>query len=74
MENHKGAARGCFDSLDSNTKNFVMECVAHFHYRNGRHNLDGSMGEIKITPRQFNNILAYVIKDTNEKNSAPDKG
>lgn len=62
MQNHKKLSSGVFEILDEDQKEFVMECVACFHYRNGKSNLDGSMGEINISPGELTNLLAYVLK------------
>ena len=32
-----------------------------FHYRTGKDNGDGSRGEIKITPKQLKDVLAYMF-------------
>jgi hypothetical protein len=60
-KNHKKRSFGAFDSLGDQSKEFVMECVACFHYRNGYINHDNSMGEVKITPKELNDILAYGL-------------
>jgi hypothetical protein len=39
---------------------FIQEIVSHFHYRNGLEHPDGSLGEIKISPKQLRDALAYV--------------
>jgi hypothetical protein len=52
---------GSFDRLSELEKEFVMELVANFHYRNGVKHDDGSMGEIIITPRQMNDCIAFAI-------------
>ena len=50
-----------FDQLSEKEKGQVMEIVANFHYRNGIEQPDGSRGEIKITLKEFNDVLAKVI-------------
>jgi hypothetical protein len=62
MLNHKELSLGCFDSLNSEQKEFIMECKSWFHFMNGKTNPDGSRGEIKITPGELNNLLAYTLK------------
>ena len=51
-----------FNQLDDYEKDFVMMCVAQFHIRNGTRQNDGSRGEIDITSKQMNNLLAFVYK------------
>lgn len=50
-----------FEGLDNPSKELVLEIVAGFNYRNGMHHDDGSRGEIKISPGQFNDALATAI-------------
>jgi len=50
-----------FDQLDvRQDKLLIQEVVSMFHYRNGTRNPDGSMGEIRITPKQLRDALACV--------------
>lgn len=54
--------KGMFGALkDGPTRNKIMEIVANFHIRNGVKQPDFSMGEIKITPGQLNDCLAYML-------------
>lgn len=46
----------------SPTKDLIMGIVANFHIRDGVKHDDGSMGTMKITNRQMNDCLAYMIK------------
>lgn len=40
----------------------IEKMASRYNYRNGKKNDDGSMGEVKISPLQFKNILleAYI--------------
>lgn len=62
MKNHREVSVDFFDLLSADRKNFVMECVACFQYRNGKRNHDGSLGVIRITPKELNDILAYAME------------
>ncbi len=61
----KELIKGNFDSLSDENKEYVMELVAYFHYRTGKSNPDGSLGEIRITLGELNNLLAFVINGKN---------
>ena len=53
---------GFFDKHPNDEqKEFVKEIVAAFHFRNGKKQHDGSLGEIKITIKQLNDCLAYAM-------------
>jgi len=43
----------------------VQEIKACFHMRNGKLQEDGSIGEIKITPKELNDALSYILLLTN---------
>ena len=45
---------------EEETKEVILEVMADFHIRNGVKNIDGSLGEIKITPKQLRDALAYM--------------
>lgn len=62
IKNHKELSVGCFNIIDVNQKQFIMECVAWFHHRDGVLSSDGSLGTIKISLNELNDILAYAIK------------
>ena len=49
-----------FDKLSPEVKDFIMEVVAQYHYRNGTKHPDGSRGDINITLKEMNDTLAYV--------------
>ena len=51
---------GAFDKLSDGHKKLVLELAAIFHFRNGVKNHDGSLGTIKITPKQLINCLAAM--------------
>ena len=61
MENHKDLSKNKFHTINEDEREFVMECVAHFHYRNGNRWPDGSMGDISMSPKEFNDILSYTL-------------
>jgi hypothetical protein len=61
MENHKEKSLDSFYGLSNEEKEFIMECVSHFHYRNGVQYDDGSLGTIKISSKQLRDLLAYAI-------------
>ena len=50
---------GAFEKLDGQKKELVMEIVAHFHYRDGKRQPDGSMGSIEISPGELRDCIAY---------------
>ena len=52
-----------FAKLSEPDKKRVMEIVAQYHYRTGEAHNDGSRGVIKITPGEFNNVLADIIME-----------
>ena len=59
--NYEKDIKGMFSAVSGDNKQKIMEIVANFHIRTGVHNPDSSLGEIKITPGQFNDCLAYMI-------------
>jgi len=61
MLNYENDIKGSFGDLSDVQKELVMEVVANFHFRDGVHNPDGSMGTVKITNWQFNDCLAFMI-------------
>ncbi len=67
-EYHLNKSKGVFDSLSKRNQETVMQMVGNFHYRTGTKNADGSVkhedgswGDIKITHKQMNDILAYAL-------------
>lgn len=56
-----------FDLLTQPEKEIVMGIVADYHYRTRVTHDDGSLGEINITPKEFNNVLAKVILDSKSR-------
>lgn len=57
--------QGAFDRVKGEeNRNQIMRIVAEFHYRTGVKQPDGSMGEIRITNRQMNDVVAWVIENT----------
>lgn len=61
MIDYDNEIKDLFDDLPDSMQEKIMEIVANFHIRNGVKHSDGSMGTIKITNRQMNNCLAYMI-------------
>ncbi len=61
MIDYERDIKGVFDTLSDEQQELVMRTVANFHYRNGKKHSDGSMGEIRITNRQFNDCLAAML-------------
>lgn len=54
---------GMFDAaLSEAEQELVMEIVGCFHERDGTKHEDGSRGTIKITPKEMNDILAYLLR------------
>jgi|WetSurMetagenome_2_1015567.scaffolds.fasta_scaffold829392_2 hypothetical protein len=60
--NYNKHIKNSFDSVQSEeVQEFIKEVVANFHYRDGKKHEDGSMGSIEISPRQFNDCLAFTM-------------
>lgn len=57
---------GAFDKLTPEQKEYLHCLHACFTYRNGVRHPDGSRGEIKITPLQMLNLLAYTLLNSKE--------
>ncbi|MFA5395314.1 MAG: hypothetical protein WC346_04770 [Methanogenium sp.] len=62
IPDHKLLATNMFSTLNEAEKNFIMEIVCFYHYRNGVKHEDGSMGTIEISPKEMNDVLAYCYK------------
>jgi hypothetical protein len=58
---HYTNSKDLFKDQSNEDKEFIMEIVANFHYRTGFLNPDGSLGIIKITPGELNDILSYSL-------------
>ena len=41
---------------------FIKEIVAIFHQRDAKKHADGSMGTIKISPKQFRDCIAFAVE------------
>lgn len=52
---------GIFSSIPFALQAPVQEMVAPYHVKNGKKNNDGSVGEIRISPKQLRDLLAFVI-------------
>lgn len=55
-------SKGMFSELPATDQSLLQQIVAHFHVRNSVKHEDGSLGEIKITPAEFRDVLAYVAE------------
>ena len=65
-----GFCKKCCQRLSTTiSKSHSKEIVAQFHIRNGKLNDDGSMGEIKITPRDFLELLGCKDKEIERLNA-----
>ena len=59
--NVKYEAQGSFQKLkDERITKGIQEIVSAYHYRNGKRNNDGSRGTIRISPKEFRDLLAYM--------------
>lgn len=59
---YKRMTRGMFNTvLDSFERKKVKKFVSAYHIRNSVKHEDGSIGEIKITPMELNDLLAYFL-------------
>ena len=59
--NYENDIKGSFDAVPESLKNPIIAIVANFHYRDIYVYPDGSMGTIKISPKQFRDCLAYIV-------------
>jgi hypothetical protein len=52
---------GAFEEVsEPDVQNFIYSIAAEFQYKNGKVNPDGSLGEIKISPKAMVDALAYA--------------
>ena len=63
MINYDKDIKGSFEILSDTTQNSVMEIVANFHIRDEIKHSDGSMGTIKITNKEMNDCLAFIMRN-----------
>lgn len=49
-----------FDQLAPSTQQTLATMKSHYYYLNAKQNEDGSLGEIRITPWQLNELLAQA--------------
>ena len=57
----KNEAKDAFDCLkDQRIIQGIQEIVGCYHYRNGKKHNDGSRGEIRLSPKEFRDLLAYM--------------
>lgn len=61
MLDYNEEVKGSFDLTCESSQQQIMEIVANFHYRDGVKYKDGSYGTIKITNKEFNDCLAYLL-------------
>lgn len=54
--------KGFFDSLPETEREEIMEVVANFHFRDSYRYEDGSVGTIRISPKQLRDCLAFMLK------------
>ena len=45
---------------DESIRQGIMEIVANYHWRNGKQHNDGSRGEIRMSPKELRDLLAYM--------------
>lgn len=64
--NYDSEISNSFDNLDLD-KEKVLVITSNFHFRDGKLHDDGSMGTIRITPKQFNDCVAYAILTTEDR-------
>lgn len=60
-----GCAKDCFDEIDDRQAEFVKTLVSHHHYRNGVRHEDGSMGTVRMSPKQLRDLLSFAIYAVN---------
>lgn len=46
-----------FEELSPEIKEKIDIMKSRFHVRNGKHHEDGSLGDIRISPDEFNQVL-----------------
>lgn len=61
--------KGQFDQCTDDEKALINASFAHFYYRTGPYNAegklkhqDGSWGEIRISPQQLRDLLAFLMR------------
>lgn len=59
--NYDSEISNSYNNLPAELKELVLVITSNFYFRDGKPHDDGSMGTIKITPRQFNNCIAYAL-------------
>mgnify|MGYP001091534817 CR=1 FL=1 len=58
---NKHTIEGCFDMAGPATQGTVEVIATAYHVQNGKQNNDGSAGEIRISPAEFNDLLVYLL-------------
>ena len=60
---HKEMMHNKFNEIgDDKERESILSIMADFHIRNGaKNNIDDSVGEIKITPKEFLDVLAHML-------------
>lgn len=59
------AIKDTFDELNDEQSEFVLRLMSNFFYRNGVKHDDGSMGTIKISPKEFRDALSFAVYSVN---------
>jgi len=71
MINYEKDISGSMVILPEHEKELIMEIIANFHLRNGvKHSEDESLGEIRITPVQLANCLAWCLSRKSKQSCA----
>lgn len=67
--NIKEEAKDAFNVLtDDMIRVGIREIVAAYNWRNGKKNHDGSMGTVRISPKELRDLLAFMSQpDAEEK-------
>lgn len=67
--NFKQQAIDAYDEItDEDVKRAIQWVISRYHIRNGVKNNDGSIGEIRISPKEMQDLLAYMITMGNREN------
>ena len=72
MINYDRDIKGSFNTLSEQSRELIMEIVSNFHFRDGTVHNDNSTGTIKITTKQINDCLAYMIMHKNKYQTGRD--
>ncbi len=61
LEFNRHMTDGCFAMAGPVAQDTVQDIVSCYHVRNGTMHHDGSVGEIRITPKELHDLLVYAI-------------